>query len=113
MSDHGYHMGEHGHVGKRMNYGTSTHIPLIMKIPGVKPATVNEVVESIDVFPTLVEAAGFGPMPVCEMTPLGTKAQADFCTEGSSMLKMLRQQGNHSWSNEAYSQELGNFINLL
>ncbi len=56
-SDHGYHMGEHGHWQKQTLFENSTRIPLIISAPnsvnkGVKSMSP---VELIDLYPTLME----------------------------------------------------------
>ena len=56
-SDHGYHMGEHGHWQKQTLFNNATKVPLIINAPG--PDYISKVsnspVELIDVFPTLTD----------------------------------------------------------
>lgn len=61
--DHGYHLGDHGMWCKHTNYEQATRIPLIVIAPGfTKPATVTEqLVESVDLYPTLCRLAGLQP----------------------------------------------------
>ncbi len=56
-SDHGYHMGEHGHWQKQTLFENSTRIPLIVSVPGVhdQSARTMSPVELIDVYPTLMD----------------------------------------------------------
>jgi hypothetical protein len=61
MSDHGEEFGEHGrtyHGGTL--YNEQVHVPLIMKLPGVIPdgLIVNDIVELMDTFPTVLEYLG-------------------------------------------------------
>ena len=109
ISDHGYHMGEHGHIGKRMSDRTVTHIPMMLRVPGVEGRVVEELVESIDMYPTLVEAAGFKPMPKCRITTKGARKQGKLCTEGRNLLHLTSDEGREEWRNEAFSQEMGTF----
>ncbi len=63
LSDHGEEFQEHGSVMHEKLYRTVTQIPLIIKPAGwTEGKVVREVVESIDVMPTLLELAGI-PSP--------------------------------------------------
>lgn len=55
--DHGWHLGEHKIWGKHSPYSVALHSPLCIKLPNtVKPGTPsNEIVESVDVYPTLCD----------------------------------------------------------
>lgn len=63
--DHGYKLGEHNSWAKMTNYLTDTHAPLIIRAPGAAPAglRLSQMVEFVDIYPTLVELAGFRPPP--------------------------------------------------
>mgnify|MGYP001231279686 CR=1 FL=1 len=56
-SDHGYHMGEHGHWQKQTLFENSTRIPLIISAPNSENKGVQSIspVELIDLYPTLME----------------------------------------------------------
>ena len=56
-SDHGYHMGEHGHWQKQTLFNNATKVPLIINVPGKDYITKisNSPVELIDIFPTLMD----------------------------------------------------------
>jgi choline-sulfatase len=56
-SDHGYHMGEHGHWQKQTLFENATRIPLIISAPNSekKGATSMSPVELIDLYPTLMD----------------------------------------------------------
>lgn len=61
--DHGFHLGEHGHWGKVTNYEDATRAPLIIAAPGQKQSPrVTEIVEFLDIYPTLCELANL-PVP--------------------------------------------------
>jgi choline-sulfatase len=64
-SDHGEMAGDHGRCHKSVLYESSVRVPLIVRLPGAEAAgQANEgLVEIIDVFPTLLEAAGRAPSP--------------------------------------------------
>jgi arylsulfatase A-like enzyme len=55
--DHGWHLGDHGVWGKHTLFEYSLKSPLIIKLPGKHSAkgAVANVIESIDLFPTLLE----------------------------------------------------------
>lgn len=58
-SDHGDQLLEHGLMGKNCFFESSVRVPLMIRLPGrVTPGTYDELVESVDVLPTLFELAG-------------------------------------------------------
>jgi len=62
--DHGYKLGEHNGWAKMTNYAIDTHSPLLIRSPGtIAPGTrISQLVEFVDVYPTLAELAGL-PVP--------------------------------------------------
>ncbi len=56
-SDHGYHLGEHGHWQKQTLFENATRIPLIISVPNSENKGVKSMspVELVDLYPTLMQ----------------------------------------------------------
>jgi arylsulfatase len=67
LSDHGEMFGDHGRFGKKTFHESNIRIPLIARWSGriTANAVTDALVENIDIFPTLLEAAGCAPSPRC------------------------------------------------
>ncbi|KAK2849511.1 hypothetical protein Q5P01_009345 [Channa striata] len=105
-SDHGWSLGEHGEWAKYSNFDVTTRVPLIFYVPGAATmferrresfpfidvltqpeySFMNEkvrknVVELVDVFPTVCHLAGLGtPRPCPDIS-----FQEELCTEGRNL----------------------------
>ncbi len=89
-SDHGEELTEHGSVMHETLYHTVTQVPLIVRPPGPsRPGRrIEEIVELIDIMPTILELAAV--TPACDM-------------QGASLVPLLT--GNDDgWKNVAYSE---------
>jgi N-acetylglucosamine-6-sulfatase len=60
VSDNGFFFGEHRLTGgKFLAYEPSTHLPLLIRGPGIKPGTATgELAANLDIAPTILELAG-------------------------------------------------------
>ena len=97
-SDHGFQLGEQQIWGKHTNYKTSTNIPLIIYDPRIKTNfSVSEgFVELLDLFPTLVDMAGFkndGEMDGKSILPLMLNPPDNSFTEAFSMYQSFQKDG--------------------
>lgn len=68
LSDHGWHLGEKQHVAKQTLWTRSTRVPMIIVPPKritdtPRGARCDRPVELLDVYPTLIDAAGLKPIP--------------------------------------------------
>ncbi len=63
VSDNGFFFGEHRlSGGKFLAYEPSTHLPFLMRGPGIKPgSSSNELVANTDIAPTVLQLAGVRP----------------------------------------------------
>ena len=87
MGDNGFALGEHGFYDKRDAFEESIRVPMLAYAPGlIRPGTkVTEMVQNIDIAPTVLEAAG---CPVPNKEPAPKEAKMD----GRSFLPLLLGQ---------------------
>ena len=86
--DHGWKLGEHNGWGKMTNYEVDTRVPLMIRAPGYRGGQrCDRIVECVDMYPTLCEAAGLKRAPELEglsMVPLLLDPQSRFKTAAFS-----------------------------
>ena len=102
--DHGYQLGEHTEWMKTTNFEIANWVPLMLRVPGStkEGSSTDELVEMVDLFPTLVDAAGLPPLNLCsEKDSTRTK----LCTEGASMMPLVEESGE--WRDAAFWQYRG------
>ena len=90
--DHGWKLGEHGSWAKMTNYEIDTHAPLIVRAPdGLgRGQKVDNLVEFVDIYPTLSELAGL-PVPAH--------------LQGVSLVPLMKDPGQ-PWKSAVFSQFL-------
>lgn len=100
-ADHGWQLGEHNHWCKHTNFEDATHVPFMLRVPGVtdKGLRTNALVELVDIFPTITELAGVSPPPLC---PESDK-QPLACVEGTSLTPLINNP-DMDWKIAAFSQ---------
>uniref|UniRef100_A0A8C5DBB5 Iduronate 2-sulfatase n=1 Tax=Gouania willdenowi TaxID=441366 RepID=A0A8C5DBB5_GOUWI len=106
-SDHGWSLGEHGEWAKFSNFDVATRVPLILHVPGVttvhkkkeqltfpfidvlnQPNAMKNIVELVDVFPTLSDLVGLrAPAPCPEVS-----FKKKLCTEGNNLAYTFEQE---------------------
>jgi arylsulfatase A-like enzyme len=64
VSDNGYSFGEHRWVKKTCPYEECTHVPYMIRFPGVAAREERVPVSSVDLAPTIAEVAGLAPPDV-------------------------------------------------
>ena len=91
IGDHGYHLGEHSYWGKHSTLHNALHAPMILKIPGQKPAKLEQIVEFVDLYPTF-----------CALSGIKNKHQI----HGQSLLPLIEGKAVN-WKNSVFSEWLG------
>ena len=90
-SDHGDQLLEHGLMGKNCFFEASVRVPFILRFPKrVQPAKYDELVESVDLLPTLFELAGL-PEP--------------YTSQGRSLVGLIAASGDQYIPRQAVFSE--------
>jgi len=94
--DHGYHLTDHGKWRKNTGYNISLRSPLIIKTPhNNKPQVIENVVQNIDIYPTLLEL-------------LNIEQPKNITLHGTSLVPLLKNE-KVDWDNIAYTCAVGNY----
>ncbi|MEZ5364405.1 MAG: sulfatase-like hydrolase/transferase [Bryobacterales bacterium] len=90
FGDHGWHLGEQELWAKANNFELDTRAPLMLHVPGMRSGggKCAQLVEFVDIYPTLCEACGVEP-------------PADL--EGTSLLPLV-EAPERPWKKAAFSQ---------
>jgi len=114
-ADHGEALFEHGFLGHNTQlYEESIRVPLIMKIPSAVPRRVENVVELVDLAPTILELAGIQATDMQGKSLLGPAA-ADRIAYSRTVWKRPRYSArnkNHKliWDSRTDKKELYDLI---
>jgi choline-sulfatase len=106
MSDHGEAFGVHTFGGEKQNYHGMTlytevlHVPLIIHVPGAKPASVDSVVQLVDMAPTIAALFGVTPAASWVGRSLVPALEGQPLTPMPAYAEMPRSK---SWDHEAKS----------
>ena len=75
---------------------------MMVHIPGKTDQGIvtEHLTEFVDLFPTLVEAAGFNSLDICPKNSSLVK----LCTEGSSLLPLIENPTRSDWKTRVFSQ---------
>lgn len=95
FSDHGYHLGEKQRWSKFSLWERTTHVPLIISVPGGVDAKTAKPVELLSIYPTLIDLCGLPANPKLEgvsLRPLLQNPSADWEHVAISTL----EQNNHA-----------------
>lgn len=96
-SDHGYNLGEHHCWQKLSLFEESARVPLLVSAPGFEHTAgqaSNNIVELIDLYPTLADLAG-----------LADKAPS--ILQGAGLRPLLEQPNRDDWAKDAYTISYG------
>lgn len=91
-SDHGWGMGEKDYLYKNSLWQESTHVPLIVRAPGIAQQNANcdIPVSLIDLYPTFVD--------LCGLTGETTKNERGHALDGQSLKPLLEDPESGHWS---------------
>lgn len=91
IGDHGWHIGEHNFWGKHNTLFNAIRAPMIIKAPDLPKKSVNEMVEFVDLYPT-----------ICELANIGTPSHL----QGKSMVGLINGK-DKTWENVVYTEWQG------
>lgn len=101
VGDHGWSLGEHAEWAKYSNYNVALRVPLIIYTPDFIPPTpcsatrtsrntssIHNIVELVDLFPTLIDLMGLPAISKCPSKNSVTITTT--CTEGKSLFNLIK-----------------------
>jgi iduronate 2-sulfatase len=117
-SDHGYHLGEHDFWAKVSLRDESAAVPLIISVPGKKPAVCNSLTELLDLYPTISSLCGLEIPDRIQGKNISTMLDhptvsvrdAAFCVAPMRKGFLLRER---NWSYIQYNEDASQGIELF
>ncbi len=102
LADHSYMLGENSLWRKDILLDAAARVPLLIHVPGQTDQGIvsDRLVELVDVFPTLVQAAGLPAIPMC---PEYGSIRTNLCHEGMDFTP-LKRTPNAPWKKAAFTQ---------
>uniref|UniRef100_A0A336M9N0 CSON014130 protein n=1 Tax=Culicoides sonorensis TaxID=179676 RepID=A0A336M9N0_CULSO len=103
VSDHGWSLGENAEWAKYTNFDVTLKVPLVIYDPEysqerhVNGRQINEIVELVDVFPSIAELAGLPEVQTC------LNENEKICSQGKSLVNLMKGKIKPSEFN-AFSQ---------
>ena len=96
--DHGFHLGDHGLWGKHTTMEQANRVPLLILVPGKRGGSTNALVELMDLFPTLVELAGFEPPDGLQGESLVAVLNDESFDPGNVAISQYKRKGAYGYS---------------
>jgi arylsulfatase A-like enzyme/Flp pilus assembly protein TadD len=98
-ADHGEAFGEHGEISHSLFvYNTTLKIPLLISVPGNKPARIDDLVRIIDIAPTLCEIMGWKTSAYMNGASLVPLMKGEKATARDSYAETLASALDFGWS---------------
>jgi len=98
-SDHGDNLGARGIWGKSTLYEESVKVPMIMSGPGLAPSVCDTPVDLLDLYPTILQAAGVDPAP--EMNDRPGRSLIDVARAAPEPERLVLSEYHAAGSNSA------------
>ena len=102
FADHGYRMGEKGTFAKHCLWEPATRVPFLISGPGIAPAVVDQAVELLSLYPTLLELTGLPPYTRNEGQSLAGLVRGTVLADSSAAAITTFGYGNHAVRTDRY-----------
>lgn len=109
-ADHGEYLGDHGRIAKGGAQDSSSRVPLVFSMPGTvdQDRVLNDIVEAVDIVPTVLDLAGVQQPPEMRGRPLvldsdrshrsgRAEAETDVAPRRSAFIELGSEQLGHHY----------------